>query len=777
MLGVEDSRNKDFCFQLLYADTEEKIIEILKRWQYWDAANWKAYGDVQNNRGIVSNQQSSPVAALVEKIVNSIDAVLTAECLNAGIQPAGANAPKTMQGAVEQFFGVKDGRIENLTATQRTELAQMIVLIATGQKESPNYVLIDRGEGQSPDHFKDTFLSLLRDNKTRIPFVQGKYNMGGTGVLQFSGRHSFQLIISKRKINLENKEAESSDKWGFTLTRRLEPNSDQPQSSYVFLAPGSRILSFASDALDILPGKYPNAHEEPLEAGTCIKMWNYKLPGRLKTLATLDLRWALERYLQNPALPIRISERRLGYRANYYDTTMSGMLTVIADNPQDIEIGFDTGSPLELPGLGCIELRLIVLKDTADRDNKKYATGIFFNVNGQLHGELGKDFISKKTNLDYVADSMIVIIDCSKLPTIVREDLFMGSRDRMRQCDERHAIEEAIGEYLRDHPGLKQLNALRRQNRTEAAISDEKTAEIFQALVRGDPTLGALFGKGEKIKLPTGSIPDPVPYEGVRYPTKFRLLHEPQGGLVKACPKNKTCRVEFETDASNDYFSRALERGYFKVIGLVAPLSSVHLWNGRASVRFAPPPGASSGDRYVIRTEVSDASRVEPFRSEFAMVIESDSITVSPSSSTSTPGSKLTEIPNVIGVSREKWNIYKFNEFSALEIKRGTDEQLDFFVNVDNLYLRNEIARRKSTEKDLLQYYFKYGLSLLALGILHIKQESFQELNGENNISSEDIEWPPDDVRQEVAEACQGAAVTIVPIIIQLGKIPARIDT
>lgn len=773
MVIIEEKARK-LCFELLSSETEDEVIEILKKLGFWENSNsWKPYGNVQNNRGIVSNQQSSPVAALVEKIVNSIDAVLTGECFRAGIDPTSTNTPKTMQNAIEQFFQVKDGRIENLSPSQRTKLAEMIVLVATGTKESPNYVLIDQGEGQSPDTFESTFLSLLRDNKTRIPFVQGKYNMGGTGVLQFSGKNSFQLIISKRQPWINKTSSSLADKWGFTLTRRLEPNVDQPQSSYVFLAPDSMIPFFSDDALELLPGKYPYAHQQAMQAGTCVKLWNYKFPGRIKSIATLDLRWALERHLQNPAIPIRISERRQGYKAHYYDTTMSGMLTVIADNPEDIEPGFDTGSPLDVPGIGHLELRLIVLKDTID--NRKYATGIFFNVNGQLHGDLGKDFISRKSNLDYVADSMIVIIDCTALPPMVREDLFMGSRDRMRQCEERQAIESAIGEYLKDHPGLRQLNALRRQNRTAAAISDENTSEIFQELVKGDPTLGSLFGGGKKLKLPIGKIPDPTPYEGLKFPTIFKIANEPKEGLIKRCPKNHSCRVEFETNASNDYFSRVSDRGHFSVKSIVTPLSSVHLWNGRASVRFEPPVGSNPGDQYSIQIEVIDSSRVDPFQSQFMMVVEPD--TPSPPPHPEYPpkpkGSQLTGIPNVWPVTHDQWAKYGFDETSALAIRRGEEKQLDFFINMDNIYLKNEIARRKSTEKTLIEYYFKYGLSLLALGVLHVKHDSIEDTEEEAS-EKEETEWPPQIVKDEISETCRGAAITIIPIIIQLGKISVK---
>lgn len=65
---------KEFCLGLLQSETEEEVINALKKYGYWeDRSAWKPYGDMPNNRSIVGNQQSSSVAALVEKLVNSID--------------------------------------------------------------------------------------------------------------------------------------------------------------------------------------------------------------------------------------------------------------------------------------------------------------------------------------------------------------------------------------------------------------------------------------------------------------------------------------------------------------------------------------------------------------------------------------------------------------------------------------------------------------------------------------------------------------------------------
>ena len=106
----------------------------------------------------------------------------------------------------------------------------------TRQDQSLCFTFVDNGEGQHPDDFEETFLSLSKGNKSNIPFVQGKYNMGSSGVLTYCGRQWYKLIISRRH--------DESGKWGWTLVRR-RPGDGMPVAEYFKL---NRIPSFtASD--------------------------------------------------------------------------------------------------------------------------------------------------------------------------------------------------------------------------------------------------------------------------------------------------------------------------------------------------------------------------------------------------------------------------------------------------------------------------------------------------------------------------------------------------
>src|SRR3989442_16010163 len=265
---------RELCLALMKADTEQEVIDILKKAGYWDReACWRPYGDNESNYSIIGNQQSRSDAALVEKVVNSVDARLLNECLAQGIDPEGREAPGSIQSAVAKFFEPEinpasrtAGLLEEWPDSKRTEVARGITLAATGfgPKEGRLcFSLADTGEGQTPDRFPATFLSLPeKSNKLRIPFVQGKFNMGGTGALRFCGTHNLQLVVSRRNPAIIRGEQSRADReWGFTVVRRQNPQGSVRSSVYTYLAPVAAdrnagrggVLHFASESLPILP--------------------------------------------------------------------------------------------------------------------------------------------------------------------------------------------------------------------------------------------------------------------------------------------------------------------------------------------------------------------------------------------------------------------------------------------------------------------------------------------------------------------------------------------
>lgn len=141
--------------QLLYdlynAINSESVYNVVEEYCLNNSENWHPYGGNQNNAGTFENQQSSPENALVEKIANSIDAILMKQCLIRGFNPREkemSDVPQDIFQAVENFWGVKDGRWENVTASERNEVAQNLQIVLSSDKKTPNVAVFDNGEGQ-----------------------------------------------------------------------------------------------------------------------------------------------------------------------------------------------------------------------------------------------------------------------------------------------------------------------------------------------------------------------------------------------------------------------------------------------------------------------------------------------------------------------------------------------------------------------------------------------------------------------------------------------------
>lgn len=291
----------DLCKELMWADTEEEVVRLLKDEGYWDDCKyWRPIGDVENNYAMVGNQQGEAIAALAEKVINSIDARLTNACLLSKVDPEGDDAPTSIRRAVAQFFECRSpntemgGRISEWLNPEVTREGQLLTLAATGLRPNegdPSITIADRGEGQTPDDFPKTFMSLARSNKQRIPFVQGKFNMGGTGALHFCGvKHGLQLVVSRRNPSLLSVPGTARDShWGFTVVRRNPPPSGAKNSVFVYLAPykgsvDSRrgVLSFPAACWPLFPesnGEVREAYHRNSEYGSLVKLYEYRFQG------------------------------------------------------------------------------------------------------------------------------------------------------------------------------------------------------------------------------------------------------------------------------------------------------------------------------------------------------------------------------------------------------------------------------------------------------------------------------------------------------------------
>jgi len=772
---MDDARS--LCLSLAKAETEREVIKILKDAGYWDDPDaWRYYGDNENNFATIGNQQSAPDAALVEKIVNSVDAVLMRECLRRGIDPEGPDAPQTLKNALKSFFGIREGVLTNLGPKRRRELAQNIMVVASGRKSTPCYSIVDKGEGQTPLKMPETFLSLTKSNKLRIPFVQGKFNMGGTGALQFCGKHNLQLIISRRDPEIVKLEGDdgTSEYWGFTVIRREDPTSGMKSSTFKYLAPEGKILMFKAENLPLLPGEYPNAYERPLEWGTFIKLYEYQLIGALKTVITLDLNYRLAVLLPNIALPVILYERRPGYKAHTYHSVLSGLsVRLEEDKYENIEDGFPSSSILNIKGQE-MKVQIYVFKKDARVEHYKKDEGIIFTVNGQAHGFIPNSFFTRKSvGMSYLADSILIIADCSNFSGRAREDLFMNSRDRLRSGYLKREIEDTLAYLIKNHKGLRELKEKRRREEIEGKIGDAKPlVKVIEKAIKNSPALSKLFVEGVKITNPfnlTGAGTQKEKFKGKQFPTYFTLTKEFTKEKPKHCPINQKFRVTFETDAENNYFKRDTDPGEFKLYmnGTLIKNYTLNLWNGIANLTVELPENVHIGDLIEFLAEVNDNMRVDPFLNKFYVIVDppikkhagkSGELLKPPGEEQDDKRKKPSalDLPNIIEVHRDEWEKHDFDRESALKVVDSGENGYDFYINMDNIYLLTEIKGRTKTDPRILEAQYKYGMVLLGLSLIR----AFE--GGENEEES---------ISDKISDITKAIAPVLLPMISTLGEL------
>ncbi len=801
---------KKLCDGLLRAESEQDVTSLLQQHGLLDPRHWKLLGNMPNNRSMVNNQQQDPTGALVEKIINAVDAMLTKECFLRHIAPDSPAAPPTMAAAAEAFFGVRDGHLANLGASELTRLAENIQVVATGSKSDPCYLIIDRGEGQTPGRFEDTFLSLVKSNKARIPFVQGKFNCGGTGVLPFCGAQAYQLIISRRCPDLPSDPSAPGPKdpthnmWGFTILRKLPPSAGLYDTMvYVFLAPEGRVPCFEADQFATAPevgkesiGEEPEADEETpgqtdvanigtprpyrvgIPFGTVIKLYNYRWNTR--SLATRDVRFALERYLYHLSLPVRIIETRPGYQAHYFATTVAGTsVTVSRDREKGfLEDNFPAGGEIQPEDVGTLPISITLYRERGPGKEKAKAPkrlpkGLYFTINGQVHYSNGPEFfVTRGLSYEYIKDTLLVTVDCTALPPDIRDQLIMPSRDRLRRVTEFETMLDSIVGDLKDRDVLRTINDLRRLRRVKEALTDEATKDVFQSLINNDPVFASLFKAGKGLRNPFGPGPEPPepPYKGKLPPTYFRFANG-KSEIAKAFPVDRTCTIELETDAVNGYFElpNPLDRGEIKIEPKC--YERWNLWNGALRVVFRAPSNARTGDSLTATMTFTDpclgAGGKAPWVNKVRFTFTEGGKEVKPGGKKSKEkaGQSL-GLPNVVPVYKDRWEDHKFNERSGLRICKGENDSYDFYVNMDNTYLHNELMRRKDPQKEAAKFAYQWGLVLISLGILQELKKS----------EAEPRETPPGDcdesapvtLEEQIGRFSSGVAAVIIPTVLSL---------
>lgn len=772
-------RDTELLNELLEAETEESVLKALEsRGLLADRSRWKYLGNMPNNQSIVHAQQSTPAAALVEKFTNSIDALLLRYCKAAGIDPRGSEAPQSMSAAVDRFLGDKVDYFANAMFdgsardTLRRYAEEHLVLYATGSKARPSLSLYDNGEGQLAKDFPGTFCSLIHGSgggsyKGAIPFVQGRFNMGSSGVLPFcSEKHKLQLIVSRVPLDIAGG---NLHEWAYTVICFFPSNQDP--SWHYLVGPDGAILTAGTEPLGLTPrvgtksGEVTLPRERKVPSGTLVKMYDFKAP---RSNVCGELFRKVEEFMLRPSLPIRIVECRPEYQANVMRVTVWDRLSAWAKDK--LEPGFENGASvtvqLETGESIPVEIRVFkaAKKDgkITDDDADQPQTGLRAVINGQSHARRDAQFFrTQAVDKEHIAGSMLVLLDCTTLGQTSRNSLFMSNREIFREDPLLTDLFKKIQRELKSHEGLIELNKRRYADKIKDAVNDEDGIKALEELLQTDKDLADLFGTAFAGTVAAKIAKDgvgakvegtPLPFKGEQFPTYFRRK-DASTSITTDIPKGELGRVSFLTDVKNEYFSRKRIPGKETFTGDIIPTS--RLFNGRYTLTFAPDKSLPVGTTLASHIVITDKNGSGPF----ALDVH---ITICEAIEKKEPGKQREpQSPKAaVGPSRPDIQEVKHGpDAPPLTIEPVPDtDRLKLLLNIESRLLEQAKAMRSKEEEVAVEFVFKYGLALTAMGLLDAAKRT-------DKWASEQAEC-----RKRIEETAAGIARVIVPLCLSLPK-------
>ncbi len=791
------------CMSLIDAETDREVFELLAKTGYWeDPIAWRPVGDNENNKGIIGNQQEDAISALVEKLTNSIDAVLINQCLEAGIDPRSPDAPQTMREAISRFFssaafdgedvGPRYWDPDLLSVKEVEALARNVWVSATGAKDAPSISIADRGEGQVPDSFPKTFMALIgfknaqggtESQKRDIPFVQGQFNMGSSGVYPYASRdNGFQLLVSRRNSALlASAHGPRDEQWGFTVVRRTKKMTG---SVYEYLAPVpgdtnlGEVLSFTAPSLPLLPESPPTSVPNRVYAtevayGTLVKLYEYRYKesgvGTSHILRKSGLMRQLELALPESGLPIRMVEGR-DYKGKVgsFQYNMLGVvprLDALANRGVDVEEVDDPDADEPSAGLGMegapvrgemtllgvrIPWNAYVFRENAGDRTRQGKYALLMQINGQKHAHQTTDFFKRKSvNYLYLGrnNTILVIVDCTGLSYLQREEVFKPSRDRLHASELSTELMNLLADSLKSNEQLRALqNQQHQRKQAERLTNKAPIRAVLESLLKSNPMLARFFKLGPDVHVSKpfkdnygGSGIGGGKFVGKKHPSfiGFRNGESPKAQVANLGSRS---RILLTTDAEDKYFSRTRYRGQFQAryLNCTEGISGNRgdLSGGAFAYSLTLPESAKVGDIYEVEFSLSDSVIPEPLTCQIAIEVTAPTQTglggkgkrrTSTGPGGNDGGRTMLNDMDILKCRKDAtgyddcipWPDETWSDRTAVKVEENPETGgLTYFVNVDNIYLKDYQKQGISKDPALIEAKFMWALVFNALSLV-----------------------------------------------------------
>lgn len=443
------------------------------------------FGRVNQRSSVEANSESD--RGVVERLVNSFDASLTAARRALGLLPSRDLSPRN---AAQRFLCPNNQVCDWSPTDPRIDWPPPSIQIwDEDPKEHHRYrryqpddglvtVLVrDRGVGIERDRMPRTILDLNSDDKLRVFEAVGQYGHGGSSSLSFC---ESALVITQPRFGGD------ADQCYWTL---IYPEPEHQASKQELV----RVWFAAEDGLPLVLdlGDFPDLRAH--FPGTSVWHFGYYRGGWIKRISGPEQSnpWGrLGRLLFSYPLPALIEGKFARTDTETGHRTLTGASFRMVSDPQKLELmPAEKSETLIVEGnsFGSFAIYVFVLKDKSRvRDYVDPRHPVILTLNGQNHGEMTSTVMTQ-ANLPELSASTVIEVRLDGLDQEALGNIIANSREMPKSTEFTRTLQKRVIDVLLNDEALQEIERRRQEEKAKdsnAELNKEITA--FIASIQSD---------------------------------------------------------------------------------------------------------------------------------------------------------------------------------------------------------------------------------------------------------------------------------------------------
>lgn len=587
-----------------------------------------------------------PIKTAIEVCTNMPDALHALGAKEAGDDVRGPGAPQSPREAAARYFDVQPDDLMNhdvIKAKNFNDWARdnAVVRVFAGDPSSGDSCVIDFidsgcGIEATEDAWRNSILSLNRENKREILLAIGKHGWGAGGAFQ------------NADLSFLGSSVPGSDLVAFTIVEKFFRNSWDKVPTFQFLTVDGKIpvvkrpswwkwstmvrhIGFrapftALSGENSLLGQLDRHLPEPV-----LPLWTetvWMREGTLEGCVTLPGHRRTGRLLRGTMNKCRDSWKRTEageFDGDVEDKAKNELTRMRFYEDYFIDLGdYDFGGREGVCPAGTVTANLYVLHTKKEYTYRTYVDPkkpVLFVLDGQTHGEQFASLIASTSHgagLSYVAKRAVLVVKCDGLTRESKFVLFGSSREQMRQNGLfKKMIEELIGR-LKSDENLKALNLeMAIESRKDLPIkSDDDFVEALEKYLQKQDLKFSTLQRKRTRKVPGWEQVEREVDDGRRKPKKPKpipsqipptiLRWAVKRPMVKMWPGQRYSFV-LETDAPPDWYQPDdPAKSHIQVMGTLLNFrGSDRPKGGRIRCYFECPDTCKPGQKGLIHAQLT----------------------------------------------------------------------------------------------------------------------------------------------------------------------------